>query len=355
MTSPNLVKIAYQTLQGGKGLAGLVHKELSTKVMELFSPGGIPVTTPVSKELLKELRHSMSLLEKVDWEEAEQGIYPTTQLFDTPWLDWASKYPLIWRDLPSTWERRKRRNTREIPKNIDPEIYPDYYLQNFHHQTDGYLSDHSAGLYDLQVEILFNGTADAMRRRVLAPLKLGLRRFHSRNPASLRVLDIATGTGRTLLQIRSALPEVELIGMDLSTSYLRQASRLINSRNNELAQLVRGNAEKMPFADESMQAITCIFLFHELPPKARQNVIEECWRVLEPGGSFILADSIQLADSPSFSTLLENFYKFFHEPYYKDYINDDIELRLKNSQFECIKAQSHFMTRIWNAMKPFAN
>ena len=30
--------------------------------------------------------------------------------------------------------------------------YPDYYVQNFHYQTDGYLSDLSAALYDFQVE-----------------------------------------------------------------------------------------------------------------------------------------------------------------------------------------------------------
>ena len=53
---------------------------------------------------------------------------------------------------------------RDLPDTTDPSLYPDYY-QNFHHQTDGYLSDHQA-LYDLQVEILFNGSADAMRRRV---------------------------------------------------------------------------------------------------------------------------------------------------------------------------------------------
>ena len=59
----------------------------------------------------------------------------------------------------------------DLPKKVDKKLYPDYYLQNFHHQTDGYLSDHSAGIYDIQVEILFNGSADAMRRRIIKPLK----------------------------------------------------------------------------------------------------------------------------------------------------------------------------------------
>ena len=34
MAAPSLKKIAYHTLQQGKTLAGLAHKELSTKLMD---------------------------------------------------------------------------------------------------------------------------------------------------------------------------------------------------------------------------------------------------------------------------------------------------------------------------------
>ena len=35
--------------------------------------------------------------------------------------------------------------------------YPRYFLQNFHYQSGGYLTDESAALYDHQVEVLFVG------------------------------------------------------------------------------------------------------------------------------------------------------------------------------------------------------
>ncbi len=351
MAETNFTKLAYKTLQQGKSLAGLAHKQLSTKLMELIAPEAIPSIDPISVEQLNELRRSIEALEKIDWQEADQGLYPKSQLFDAPWLEWAARYPLIWLDLPSTWERRKTKQTRDMPSKINKEVYPDYYLQNFHHQTDGYLSDHSAGLYDLQVEILFNGTADSMRRRIIAPLKIGLKTFENRPQEKLRVLDVATGTGRSLKQIRAALNKVELLGIDLSESYLKQASRYLNNHGKYLAQLVRGNAEEMPFANESMQAVTCVFLLHELPRSARKNVLKECWRVLEPGGVLILADSIQIADSPQFSKILEDFNKVFHEPFYYDYINDDINAMLIESGFKFITAESHFMTRVWSAKK----
>jgi len=36
--------------------------------------------------------------------------------------------------------------------------YPDYYLQNFHWQTDGWLSTGSAAAYEYTTEALFEGT-----------------------------------------------------------------------------------------------------------------------------------------------------------------------------------------------------
>jgi len=351
MAAPSLKKIAYHTLQQGKTLAGLAHKELSTKLMEVFAPEAAPGAFPINQDLIKEVRRSMKNLESIDWKEAEAGIYPKSQLFEAPWIEWAKKYPLVWLDMPHTWQRRKKNKTREIPSNINEEDYPDYYLQNFHHQTDGYLSEHSAEIYDLQVEILFNGTADSMRRRILSPLKTGLKKFLANKSKKVKVLDVATGTGRTLQQIQSALPQVELYGLDLSGSYLKQASKYLSSRSGDHVQLTKANAEEMPYTSSSFQAITCVFLFHELPRGARQNVLKECFRLLEPGGIIVVADSIQIEDSPKFTPIMENFHKIFHEPYYRDYIVDDINMRLEESGFSSITSESHFMTKVWKAKK----
>ncbi len=347
----SLTEFAYRTIQQGRTLAGLAHKELTTKAMELLAPDVVPSTEPVPPETLDELRRASAALQDLDWQESEEGLYPPSLLFDLPWLEWAERYPRVWLDLPSNWARRRARDVQDIPEHHDEELYPDYYLQNFHHQTDGYLSDHSAELYDLQVDILFNGAADAMRRRLIAPLKRGLRGFSDRPEASLRILDVATGTGRMLHQIRAALPQASLVGLDLSEAYLRQANRWLNKGNERLVQLLQGNAESMPFGDESMQGLTCVFLLHELPGQARQAVLDEAYRLLEPGGVFVLADSIQLMDSPQFSVVMDNFRRSFHEPFYRDFISDDIELRLSNAGFTGVSAESHCMVRVWTAKK----
>ena len=152
-------------------------------------------------------------------------------------------------------------------------------------------------------------------------------------------------------QIRAALPQATLVGVDLSEAYLRQANRWLNQSNRPLVQLVQGNAERMPFDDAGFQAVTCVFLFHELPADARQAVLQDCFRLLEPEGVLVLADSVQLKDSPQFDVAMDNFRRVFHEPYYRNFISDDIDQRLEDAGFIDVQAESHFMTRVWTARK----
>ena len=298
MAREQISKIAYKTLQQGKSIAGLAHKEISARIMNFIAPDNNLSNFNIDKNLLIDIQNSMELLREEDWSDAEKNFYPKKLLFDEPWLRYLTQYPKIWLDMPSTWERRRKQNYQDLPKNIDNENYPKYYLRNFHHQTDGYLSDFSASIYDLQVEILFNGSADSMRRRIIKPLKEGLKNFSTRKKDFIKILDVATGSGRTLKQLRGAFPKEKIIGLDLSGSYLKEASRFISDLDGDLIELIKGNAEELPFEDNSLQGVSCVYLFHELPRIIRERVLKEFFRVLEPEGTLVLADSIQVSDSP---------------------------------------------------------
>ena len=39
--------------------------------------------------------------------------------------------------------------------------------------------------------------------------------------------------------------------------------------------MIKGNAEELPFEDCSLQGISCVYLFHELPRTVRENVLKE--------------------------------------------------------------------------------
>ncbi|MEB3309275.1 MAG: class I SAM-dependent methyltransferase [Snowella sp.] len=346
------VKFVYQTLQDGMAAGGLAHKTLATQLTDWVMPKETKKPQSLSPELMTKLQGLRNDLLAEDWQDAEAGVYPASLLFDQEWQDFLRYYPLVWLNMPDIWQRKAEGKYQAFSEEIDLEGYPPYYLQNFHYQTDGYLSDMSANLYDLQVEILFNGAADAMRRRILKLVKEGLSYFADVPDQALKILDIACGTGRSLKMLRATFPKASLFGVDLSPAYLRKANQLLSQSGDELPQLIQANAEALPYLSNYFQGITSVFLFHELPPKARQNVIEEAFRVLKPGGVFVICDSIQAIDSPEFQPIMENFRTLFHEPYFRHYINDDLVKRLEIAGFEQIKITQHLVSKYWVAFKP---
>jgi ubiquinone/menaquinone biosynthesis C-methylase UbiE len=353
---PNpLTQLAYQTLQQGKSAFGVVHKLLANQAMQRFAPTELmakrtrsndePDAPKLTQAAIAEVRQRLDAITAIDWQDAEMGIYPASILFDSTLEDLVRNYPRVWWDMPKIWDRAHQKAFRDFDDAIDTTNYPNYYTQNFHYQTGGYLSEESADLYDLQVELLFNGGADPMRRRVLAPIKSGLAAFPDVAPKQLQVLDVACGTGRTLKMLRGMLPQASLHGVDLSPAYLRKANQLLAADSGALPQLVQGQAESMPYRDDYFHGVTCVFLFHELPGPVRQQVIDEVFRVIKPGGTFVICDSIQLDDSPLLSPMMEGFAKTFHEPFYRDYVRDDLTARLQNAGFELMGTQTHYMSK----------
>ena len=149
------------------------------------------------------------------------------------------------RPAPPRADRRRATGARRATGRPTPTIT----CSNFHYQTDGYLSEHSAALYDFQVEVLFNGGADAMRRQALVPIAEHLR---GRRIRDQRLLDVACGTGSFLAMVKHNYPRLPVTGLDLSAPYLRHARRA-SSPAGRGSSLIEGAAEALPFADRSFQ------------------------------------------------------------------------------------------------------
>ena len=152
----------------------------------------------------------------------EAGIYPLPADHDGSLLTLLDRSRLFFRDLPDIDARRKRNATHEVLSEETRGRRPDYYLQNFHFQSGGWLTDNSADRYDTQVEVLFKGTANAMRRQALPPLAEA---FAGRDQRRLRLIDIACGTGRFLDCVKQSWPRLPVLGLDLSDAYIRHARK----------------------------------------------------------------------------------------------------------------------------------
>ena len=104
---------------------------------------------------------------------------------------------------------------------------PGYYLQNFHFQSGGWPTEELARRYDTQVEVLFNGTANATRRQALLPLH---EVFAGRDQRRLQLLDVGCGTGRFLDFFKQAWPRLPALGIDMSEAYVAEAKRHLKHR-----------------------------------------------------------------------------------------------------------------------------
>lgn len=262
-------------------------------------------------------RGSLNELIECDISRIERGIYPREVLRPESIRSHVRRLPRLLREGIRASRRRLDKKARVFEGDAKGRLrgLPEYYQRNFHFQGDGYLSDLSAELYEHQVEVLFGGAADAMRRLVIQPLK---EKFGSSDGEGLTFLEVGAGTGRATLFVRLAFPKAKIVAVDLSGPYLKRAQRQLASFDRH--DFVEANAEKLPFLDEQFDAVYSVFLFHELPQEVRSSVIRESTRVLKPGGFFGFVDSLQIGDVPEFNDSLAEFPTQYHEPFYKNYV-----------------------------------
>lgn len=249
--------------------------------------------------------------------------------------------------------RRMAKDGQEVQRNtiaaVDEGRYPAYYRQNFHFQTDGWFSTKSAQLYDYQVETLFLGSSDAMRRQALPYFSRWMAGRSFGEPT--KVLDVACGTGRFASFLLQNFPELELTATDLSPYYLQEARNRLSQFSSSV-KYVEANAEELPLEDESFDAVTNVYLFHELPRAARSNCVKEWARVLKPGGKVFFVDSAQKGDGEvsgmklANDVALDGFPRFNHEPYYNDYVQQDLKEMFAEHGFSCDAVEIAWVSKV---------
>lgn len=292
------------------------------------------------------LRRSFVELLQRDYANAAAGIYPASLLFQIPFGTYARALPKLARDLPNVLRRKQQGHWKDLPQGVDLDGYPPYYRRTFHWQSDGYLSRHSAEIYDVGVEFLFGGTADVMRRQVIPPVVA-----HARGRARpLRILEVACGTGRAGAQLMKALPDASYTGVDLSPFYIDVARERMAGAGD--VTLLVANAEELPLQGESFDAVVCVYLFHELPRNARRRVWQEMRRVLKPGGCLVIEDSLQPQDASELAIFMDRFPEDLHEPFYRDFLRDDIAEGLAETGFVVHGTERAFLSKVVSAHRP---
>jgi SAM-dependent methyltransferase len=105
-----------------------------------------------------------------------------------------------------------------------------------------------------------------------------------------RLLDVGSGTGRSLVGLAPALGDVSVVALDVFDDRVILGNAPGLARRNAAAagldcDVVRGDAATLPFADGSVDVVTACRVLHDLPATAAERTLAEAYRVCEPGGT----------------------------------------------------------------------
>jgi arsenite methyltransferase len=104
-----------------------------------------------------------------------------------------------------------------------------------------------------------------------------------------RVLDLGSGAGTdSLVAAQMVGAEGHVTGIDMTSAMLAKARGAATTMGFANVEFVEGEAERLPFADASFDAVISNGVIDLIPDK--DAVFAELFRVLRPGGRMQLAD-----------------------------------------------------------------
>src|SRR5262245_39488841 len=98
-----------------------------------------------------------------------------------------------------------------------------------------------------------------------------------------RILDVATGTAGVAIA-HTRRTDADVVGLDVTESMLQRGRECLTRADvTGRVQLVKGQAERLPFPDDSFDALTFTYLLRYVADPAA--TLRELARVVKPGGS----------------------------------------------------------------------
>lgn len=103
------------------------------------------------------------------------------------------------------------------------------------------------------------------------------------------VVDIGCGTGTLALMAKQKAPQALVFGVDADTQALQIAkNKTLKAKQN--ITYIQSLANEMEFADNTFDCVFSSLFFHHLLWQDKLSVGLEIYRILKPGGRFILSD-----------------------------------------------------------------
>lgn len=154
--------------------------------------------------------------------------------------------------------------------------------------------DNISKRYDFLNHVLSLNIDKAWRKKVVAMVKAD-------KPE--KVLDVATGTADLAIALAKAL-NTEVKGVDISAGMLAVGRQKVAKANLPSVELILGDGENLPFADNHFDAVTVAFGVRNF--ENLEKGLKDILRVLKPGGQLVVLEFSQPQKTP-----LKQLYKFY--------------------------------------------
>lgn len=129
------------------------------------------------------------------------------------------------------------------------------------------------------------GMLRRMNQEVLGNLELASGSPH-------RILDLGCGVGATLREAFSMMKDLLAVGVTIVPRQAERAMRLGRTdRRYEQLHIVQGDFSALPFADRSFDGVYALESSCYAPGLGKECLVREMYRVLKPGGRFVVADA----------------------------------------------------------------
>lgn len=99
-----------------------------------------------------------------------------------------------------------------------------------------------------------------------------------------KLLEVPVGTGVLSMPVWKTLPQADITCLDYSAKMMESAGKRADQLELKNVSFVQGDVGKLPFEEESFDAVVSLNGFHAFPDK--QAAYDETYRVLKKGGIF---------------------------------------------------------------------
>ncbi|MCH3986435.1 MAG: methyltransferase domain-containing protein [Lachnospiraceae bacterium] len=108
-------------------------------------------------------------------------------------------------------------------------------------------------------------------------------------------LDVGCGSGALTIAVAKKNPRAYIVGCDRWGKEYSNFSRKLCEKNAAAegvanVRFQHGDATKLPFPDESFDAVTSNYVYHNITEHNKQKLLLETLRVLKKGGTFVIHD-----------------------------------------------------------------